>query len=173
MGLTWTDTVPPNGLPIASYQVYCGPAPSSLIKVASTLNVAYNYTGLTAGTTYYCAVLAADTAGGLSVMSAPVSATTVALPNAPSNLTVTPNVNNTNVAATWTGTVAVGGLPIASYQIYRGTAPGSLSNIAARAAAAYTDTTVAHTTTYYYAVQATDTGGNVSPMSAATQIYVP
>jgi fibronectin type 3 domain-containing protein len=170
---TWTDTVPANGLPIANYQVYCALTPASLIKVGTTLSASYNYTGLTAGTTYYCAVLAVDTAGGLSAMSTTGSATTVALPTAPANVVATPNSNNTNVAVTWTKTVVTGGLPIASYQIYRGTSPGNLSNVAARTTLSYTDTAVSPPVTYYYAIQATDTGGDASPMSPATQVFVP
>ena len=172
LSLSWTDTVPPKGLPIANYQVDCGLAPGSLTKIATTLSGSYSYTGLAAGTTHYCAVLAADTAGDLSAMSAPVSATTDAAPTAPANVVATAN-SSTKVTVTWTETVATNGLPIGSYQIFRGTAPGSLSQVATRAAAPYVDTTVSPLATYYYAIQATDTGNDVSPISATTQVVVP
>jgi fibronectin type 3 domain-containing protein len=172
ISLTWTETVPPAGLPIGSYQVYCGLAPGSLSKIATVLNSPYNYPGLTAGTTYYCAVLAADTGGDLSAMSAPVSAITDALPGAPTNVTATAN-SSTRVTVTWTETIVTGGLPIQSYQIYRGSLPGNMSLVATRATATYTDTTVSPLATYYYAVQATDTSNEASPMSANAEVVVP
>jgi chitinase len=172
ISLTWTDTVPPQGLPIGSYQVYCGLAPGSLTKVATVLNAPYNYSGLTAGTTYYCAVLAADTGGDLSAMSAPVSASTYALPVAPTSVVATAN-STTKVTVTWTETVPSNGLPIGSYQIYRGSSPSSLSLVATRATASYTDTTVSPLATYYYAILATDTSNEASPMSANTEVVVP
>ena len=141
ISLTWTETVPPKGLPIWNYQVSCGLAPGSLGKVATVQNTSYNYTGLTAGTIYYCAVLAADTGGDLSAMAAPVPAITDALPAAPTNVTATAN-SSTKVTVTWT-------------------------------AALYVDTTVSPLATYYYAIQATDTSNEVSPMSADAEVVVP
>jgi fibronectin type 3 domain-containing protein len=172
ISLSWTDSVPPNGLPIGSYQVYCGQAPGGLTKVAATLNSSYTYNNLAAGTTYYCAVLAADTAGDLSAMSAPVSAVTYATPNAPTAVVATAN-SSTKVTVNWTETVVANGLPIASYQIYRGISPNNLSQVAVRATASYVDYSVSPLATYYYAVQATDTGNDASPISANTQVAVP
>jgi fibronectin type 3 domain-containing protein len=172
ISLTWTDTVISGGLPIGSYQVYCGLAPGSMTKVGTTAKTSYTYTGLTAGTTYYCAVLAADTAGDLSAMSVTVSAMTDALPNAPTNVVATAN-SATKVTVTWTESVPTGGLPITSYQVYRGTSPGNLSLLGTRATLTYTDTTVVALTTYYYAVLATDTSNEASPMSANAVVVVP
>jgi hypothetical protein len=172
ISLTWTETVPPKGLPIGNYQIYCGPAPGSLIKIATMANTSYNYTGLTARTTYYCAVLAADTGGDLSVMSEPVTAITDALPNAPTSVVATAN-SSSKVTVTWTENVPTGGLPIKSYQIYRGTSPGNLSLVATRTILSYTDTTVAASTTYYYAILATDTSNEASPMSVNAEVVVP
>jgi len=172
ISLSWTETIPPTGLPIGSYQVFCGLAPASLSKIATVLTSPYNYTGLTAGTTYYCAVLAADTGGDLSAMSAPVLAITDALPGAPTNVIATAN-SSTKVTVTWTETIVTGGLPIQSYQIYRGSLPGNMSLVATRATATYTDTTVAPLATYCYAIQATDTSNEASPMSANAEVVVP
>jgi fibronectin type 3 domain-containing protein len=172
ISLTWTDTVPPGGLPIANYQVYCGLASDSLSKVATTLNDPFTYAGLTAGTKYHCAVVAADTGGDLSAMSAPVSASTDAGPDVPANVVATAN-SSTKVTVTWTEKVVTDGLPIANYQIYRGTSPSDLSQVAVRATSPYVDTTVSPLTTYFYAIQATDTGNDVSPLSANTEVAVP
>jgi fibronectin type 3 domain-containing protein len=105
-------------------------------------------------------------------MSAPVSVTTDALPGAPTNVVATAN-SSTKVTVTWTENVPASGLPIRSYQIYRGTLPGNMSLVATRGTASYTDTTVSPLATYYYAVQATDTSSEVSPMSANAEVVVP
>jgi fibronectin type 3 domain-containing protein len=172
ISLTWTDTVPPKGLAIANYQIYCGLTPSSLTKIATALKAPYTYSGLTAKTTYYCAVLAADTGGDLSATSAPVSAMTDALPVAPTSVVATAN-SSTKVTVTWTENVPAGGLSIGSYQIYRGASPSTMSMVATRATASYTDTAVSPLATYYYAVTATDTASEVSPMSANAEVVVP
>jgi hypothetical protein len=170
--LTWTDTVPPKGLPILNYQVYCGLAPGSLTKIAMASGGSYTYTGLTPGTMYYCAVLASDTAGDLSPTSAPASAMTAAMPATPTSVIGTANAS-TNVTVAWTENVAAGGLPIASYQIYRGSSPSNLVKLASRTTTSYVDTAVSAQTTYFYAVQATDTAGDISLMSTTSQVVVP
>jgi len=75
---------------------------------------------------------------------------------------------------TWTAsTVPPNGLPIANYQIYRGTTPTGLSNVATRTASSYVDTTVSPGVTYYYAVVAVDSGQDHSPQSAAVEVTTP
>jgi len=172
LSLSWSETVPPQGLPISSYQVYCGLTSSNLSKIATTSNASYTYGGLTAGNTYYCAVLASDTGGDLSVLSTPVAGTTDALPNAPTNVVAAVNTS-TRLTVTWSETVAPGGLSIGEYQIFRGTSPGNLTQVATRATASYVDTTVSAAQTYYYAIEAQDTGNDVSAMSVTSAGIVP
>jgi fibronectin type 3 domain-containing protein len=45
--------------------------------------------------------------------------------------------------------------------------------VATRTTTSYTDSTVSPNTTYYYAITETDTGGNVSPMSATASVTTP
>jgi fibronectin type 3 domain-containing protein len=63
-------------------------------------------------------------------------------------------------------TIPTGGLPIQYYYIYRGTSPTGLAKLTNRSASPFVDTTVAANTTYYYAIEAVDIGGAISPMSA-------
>jgi fibronectin type 3 domain-containing protein len=170
--LTWTETIPPGGLAIGSYKVFCGTSPTGESQVATVKTTSYTYTNRTANTSYYCYVEAVDTGNDVSPASATALATTPPLPNAPANVAATAK-SSTSVALTWTETVPTGGLQIASYKIYRGASPTSLSQVATRTTTSYTDNTVSATTTYYYAVQAVDTGGDVSPMSAAAQVTTP
>jgi fibronectin type 3 domain-containing protein len=171
INLSWSQTMPAQGLPVAGTQVYCGLTPSSLVKVGATSATSYNYNGLAASTTYYCALLATDTSGNVSSMSATVTVTTDPLPNAPTSVTAT-EVTSSRVSVTWSETIPAGGLPIAGYQIYRGTSPSNLVQVATRATTTYSDTTVSAGTTYYYAITAQDSGVDVSPMSAVAQITV-
>ena len=75
------------------------------------------------------------------------------------------------VSVTWSA--STGGMPIAAYYIYRGNSPSNLAQVATRTATSYTDTTVTPATRYYYAVQAVDTGGDLSPMSATVRVSTP
>jgi fibronectin type 3 domain-containing protein len=158
------------GLPIANYRVFRGTSAASLSQVATTTNTSYTDTSLSPATTYYYAVEAADTAGDVSAMSAVVSATSPVLPSAPTNLTATP-LSAAKVSLTWSA--STGGLPIANYRIFRGSSPSSLTQLATTTKTSYTDTSVSQATTYYYALEAADTGGDVSPMSNTVQVSAP
>ncbi len=172
ISVTWAETVPTGGLPIANYKIWCGTSPTNLSQVATALNTSYTYTGLVPSTTYFCAVEAVDTGNDVSAMSATVSTTTAAMPNPPANVVATAN-SSTKVTVTWTETIPRGGLPISNYKVFRGTSPTNLSQLGTRTTASYTDTAVSPSTTYYYAVEASDTGGDVSAMSAVAPVSTP
>ena len=120
---------------------------------------------LTGSTAYYYGIEATE-ASYVSAMSAIVSAITLPLPNMPTNLTASA-ISGSKVGLSWRETVPPQGLAISGYQIYCGVAPGSLSKVGSSASLSYTYANLTASTTYYRAVQATDTGGNISPMSAA------
>jgi fibronectin type 3 domain-containing protein len=107
-------------------------------------------------------------------MSAIVSATAPALPTAPVKVAAAP-VSTSAVGLTWT--VGPSGLPVAGYDIFRGTTSSNLTQLASRGTATtYNDTSLTPGTTYYYAVKETDSGGNLSPMSgivAVTTLALP
>jgi fibronectin type 3 domain-containing protein len=69
------------------------------------------------------------------------------------------------IGLTWSAAPS-GGLPIQNYLLYRGTVSSNLTKLAIVAQASYADTSVNFGQTYYYAVQAADTKGDLSPMSA-------
>ena len=102
------------------------------------------------------------TAGDLSALSNTASATTQALPP-PTNLTATAT-SGTQINLSWTA--PAGGPPIAKYNIFRGLSAGSLSQGATSATTTYSDSSLNPSTTYYYAVQAVDAGGDLSALSA-------
>jgi fibronectin type 3 domain-containing protein len=152
----------PSGMSIQSYQIFRGTSPSSLAQIAVRATTAFTDTGLTPGTTYYYAIQETDTGANISPLSTVVAATTLAPPSAPSSVTAT-GMNTTQVAVSWAP--GPSGMSIQSYQIFRGTSPSSLVQVAVRATTAYTDTALTPGTTYYYAIQETDTGANISPLS--------
>ena len=147
-----------------------GFSPGALVQVARTAgtSTSYNSAPLTAGTTYYYGVEAADTSGNVSAMSAIVSATTPTPPSAPASLTAAA-ASDSRIGLTWSAS-ASGGLPVQYYHVYRGSSAYNLSQIGVAAATSYSDASVNQATTYYYAVQAADTAADLSPMSAIVRI---
>jgi fibronectin type 3 domain-containing protein len=163
IGLTWSAAVS-GGLPIQDYLVYRGTTSSNLSQFAIALQTTYTDSTVAAGTTYYYAIAATDTAADVSPMSAIVTAIVPFAPSAPTGLLATP-VSNTTISLTWSAPTS-GGLPIQNYRVFRGTTSSNLSQMATVAQPAYTDASGSPATTYYYGVEAADTGGDLSAMSA-------
>ncbi|MGI5864155.1 MAG: MYXO-CTERM sorting domain-containing protein [Myxococcales bacterium] len=87
---------------------------------------------------------------------------------APSGLSASPHLTETHAQLNWspsTGT-APALASTQAYAIYRGTAPGSLSQIDHSDTNSFVDTGAAANTTYYYAVSDIDVSGQESPLSA-------
>jgi fibronectin type 3 domain-containing protein len=173
--VTWT--APTGGLAIAHYMVYRGTSSSSLSQVATVNNTSYTDTTLSASTTYYYAIQAADSGQppAQSGLSAPVSVTTYAPPSVPANLAATP-LSSTKVSVTWSPAVS-GGLPIGNYHVYKGTSPSTLTQLALTPNTTYTDITDTTQTAYYYAIQSSDTAApaDLSAISPAVPVttYAP
>src|ERR1039458_9662941 len=173
IGLTWSAAVS-GGLPIQDYLVYRGTTSSNLSQFAIALQTTYTDSTVAAGTTYYYAIAATDTAADVSPMSAIVTAIVPFAPSAPTGLLATP-VSNTTISLTWSAPTS-GGLPIQNYRVFRGTTSSNLSQMATVAQPAYTDASGSPATTYYYGVEAADKGGDLSAMSAtasATTLALP
>ncbi len=132
-------------------------------QVGTTRTPDYTDKGLAANTTHTYAVTAVDAAGNVSVVSAPVTATTLKVPDttkpsAPGNLRVTGRSTNSIVLAWAAATDDIG---VARYEVRRnGTA------IATVATLHYTDTGLTPATSYSYVVVAIDATGNVSNPTA-------
>ena len=172
IALTWQWEPLPDGLPIARYLILCGTSPSNLAQVGVITGPAFTWRAAAPATRYYCAVEAVDSGNNDSQPSSQIAVTTPPMPAAPAGVTATAN-SATNVTVTWTETIPKNGLPIQSYSIFRGTSPTGLSNVATRTTASYTDTSVSAGITYYYAIEATDTGRDVSPMSPTARVTTP
>ena len=154
---------------VASYRIWKGSSPSSLVQVGNTTKTSYSDASLPPSTTYYYAVQEVDTGNNVSPMSTVVTATTLALPSTPTGVAATA-VYKTQINVTWTA--ATSGMPLASYKVYRGAAPTSLAQVGTVSGSktSFTDYPVTAGTTYYYAVQSADTGGNVSDLSSIVSV---
>jgi fibronectin type 3 domain-containing protein len=159
--VNWTASTDPQG--ISSYQILRGTSPASLTQVGIVAGATTAFTdrGLTASTTYYYAITATQ-ASYVSDMSAVASVATLDLPSAPGSI-VAAAVTTAQVTVSWAP--GPSGLVVSSYRIYRGTSPSSMAQIAVRTTTSFTDTSLTPGTTYYYAIQETDTSANASPMS--------
>jgi hypothetical protein len=94
-----------------------------------------------------------------------------------SNATNSPTVisltgSSYHVALSWTASLSP---DILSYNVYRGTAPGSYTRInqSAITTTQYSDTAVAAKVTYYYAVTGVDSNGVESAMSSPATASIP
>ena len=69
--VTWTENIPPNGLPIQTYTVFRGPSPGNLTQLPNvTKTTSFTDNTVTANTTYCYAVAATDTGRDTSPQSA-------------------------------------------------------------------------------------------------------
>jgi fibronectin type 3 domain-containing protein len=171
IGLTWSTSVS-GGLTVQYYHVFRGTSPASMPQIATITQTSYTDTPGSPATKYYYAVQAIDSGGDLSPMSATVSATTMGLPSAPTKLIVAAT-SKTQISLSWTA--GPSGMPISSFQVFRGSSAANLAPLKRSPAGttSITDYPVTAGTTYYYGVQETDTGGNVSPMSTVVSVTTP
>jgi len=172
ISLSWTASVS-GGLPISSYHIMRGTSPSNLSQIATSASTSYKDGTVTATTTYYYAVYAVDSGGDDSPASASVSITAPAPPAAPTNVSGTA-VTHRQISVTWSAPVG-GALPIVTYHVYRGSTSSNLAVVSAITAptTSFTDNSVSPNTTYYYAVQAIDSGNDTSVMSAVVTVTTP
>jgi len=148
-----------------SYTVYGGTSSSSLSQIGTATAATYTNTGLTAATTYYYAVTV-TTSSGTSARSTTVSAATQAAgPAIPTGVKAAA-ASSTSITVTWTAVTGA-----TSYVIYRGTSSTSQTQVGTSTSAAYTNTGLTASTTYYYsvaAVNASGTSAKSTVVSAAT-----
>ena len=169
--VTWSAST--GGLPIAHYLVYRGASPTSLTQVATTPNqTSYTDMTVTPATTYYYAIQAADSGKppSQSGLSTPVPVTTYTAPSVPANLAAAP-ASCTKVTVTWSAAVTTG-LPLGDYHVYKGASASTMSQLVVTPNLSFTDTTDACQTTYYYAVQSSDTGAPPDLSAISTSVVV-
>ena len=142
-------------------------------QIAAPTVTSYVNTGLTNGTPYFYVVSAVGS-GGQSGNSAQVSATPIAPPAAPTELTASPG--NTQATLSWTASSGA-----TSYHVKRSTTSGGpYTQIAAPTATNYTDTGLTNGKPYFYVVLALNSSGesanstqaSATPESSITEVQV-
>ena len=137
------------------------------VEVATTADTSFEEARLTPDTAYEYAVDAFDEAGNRSLPSDPVTVTTPAQtgdtdpPPPPTDVNVTTATTAGEAVITWTASAAS---DLASYRVYRDRFP--VSDDLAAGTIAWNDTALRSATGYTYQVEATDSSGNHSGLSA-------
>jgi len=183
IGLSWTAVTPPANCAIGSYSVYrsttSGFTPSAVNLIAGGLtSPAYSDTGLSPSTTYYYVVEASDTVGSsvpsaqASAQTKPAGASCTTAPLAPAGVTATASSSSV-IGLSWTAVTPPANCTISSYSVYGSTTSGftpSSGNLIASGVAgtSYSNTGLAASTTYYYAVEAVDTDSSSAPSAQAS-----
>jgi hypothetical protein len=164
LAVTWSPNVEAD---VVGYTVYWGAASQAYTDshyVAGGASNAASITGLTAGTTYYFTVRALDTDGRESCVATEVTGVPREVPTAPVGVAATPVP--LGVRVDWPPNQE---LDVADYAVYRrineSTAYDTLTP-SAIADTTFLDMPLSGANRYYYAIQAFDTQGNASQLSA-------
>jgi fibronectin type 3 domain-containing protein len=168
--LSWSP--PQSNAGLGKYLIFKGSTPSSMVQIGTvgSTTTTFRAMSLSPSIAYYFGVEAVEY-GVNSPMSPAAWATTMALPNAPSSVTAVPSSGT--VALTWQENIAYNGLPISNYQVYQGTSPSQLTQIATVTGLKFTSQSLASKTTYYYQIVAVDTGHDSSPRSTEVHATTP
>ena len=166
--VTWT--APVGGTPPTAYEAIAYSASSGGTAVAACASSSTNCTisGLVNGTTYYVAVDASN-ADGTGTESARVTSTAGGKPTAPRSVIVSRILNGVTVG--WLAPSSDGGLPITGYTAlaFTSTSPTAPSVASCTTTAlSCTISGLVSSTTYYIAVQATNSSGTGPVTSRVT-----
>jgi DNA/RNA endonuclease G (NUC1)/fibronectin type 3 domain-containing protein len=145
IALSWNASLGATSYTVARGTAPGGPYSTTFPGLATN---SYDDTSAVNGTTYYYVVTATNVSG-TSGNSNEASATPAPPPAAPTGLTL--SVGDAKVYLVWN---PVGGAT--SYNVKRGTSPGTYTTTTSAPSASFTDSTVSNGTTYYYVVTASN-----------------
>jgi fibronectin type 3 domain-containing protein len=157
--LRWRPVATADGYRVMRSTTPSGPYSS----IANPVETGFIDTGVATGTEYYYVVRAAN-GGGKGPYSPEVKAVPVAPPATPQGLAVTGG--NGILSLTWTEVPGA-----TSYTLHRAGSPeGPFTELATLATPSAVDTQVTNGTTYYYAVSASNAGGESARSAAVSAI---
>ena len=153
----------------AIYSIFRSSSPSGPFDTqvgTSTISPFIDNT-LVSGTKYYYQISASN-AGGVSLDSATVFATTIT--DMPGALTVTSPTTSTSASLTWEAPTGA-----TSYKVYRSTsAVGPFTtSVGTPTVPSFTNTGLTPNTVYYYEISAVDAGGESAKTAAASALTAP
>ena len=158
INLSWTAST--DNVGVFSYQIYRDGLLFTTIGAPATT---YANTGLAAATTYTYRIAACDAAGNCSAQSVAAAATTpdTQAPTVPTGLTAT-GVSTSQINVSWTA--STDNVAVTAYRLFRN---GVFVATVNAPTVSFSDTGLAASTSYSYAVAACDAAGNCSAQSAA------
>jgi len=156
--MSWSPPTSIGGSALTGYAVYYGTTanPTSYLGTVTSNVTRVSITNLTPGTTYYFDVVATNAIGSSPASNVVSITCALAAPGKPGNVKAT--ASGTSVKVTWS---ASSGSSV-TYQLLVSTS-SSMSNAtsyAANTATNYTVTGLATSTTYYFQVKASNSGGS-------------
>ena len=155
--LAWTAPSSNGGSAITGYTVYYGTTATPSTKLGTTTATSASVTGLTSGTTYFFDVEATN-ANGSSAPSNVASATPpVAAPGTPGG--VSARASGTSVTVSWRASSGTGPITY-SVLVSTSSSMSSPTTYSAGSATSYSVTGLGTSTTYYFEVVATNSGGS-------------
>ena len=154
INLSWTASSAPGVVYDVFRSTTSGFTPSSVNQIATATGTNYSDTGLATNVTDYY-VVEASNASGTSAPTAQASATTIAIPLAPSNLTATA-ASSSAVNLSWVASATPG----VTYTVTR----NGVAIANGGAGTTYVDSGLTASTSYTYTVEAVDAAGT-SPAS--------
>jgi hypothetical protein len=156
--ISWEAPVVDGGTPILGYYVYRGLRAGNYSFHADTEDLTFTDTDLVNGQTYYYWISPFNEVGE-GMMTSYVYVTPFGLPDAPE--TVTCEIGVGHLVIDWEAPSDNGGSAITAYVVYRGSGPGSLSELfeVGSMTLSYTDTDVVVGTEYFYAVAVVTAAG--------------
>src|SRR5262249_2160224 len=159
--LTWTAST--DNVGVTSYRVS-----RNGVQIGTSFTAGYSDTGLLPSISYTYSVVAVDAAANVSAPSTSVSVTTVSdtvPPSAPTGLAGSAASSN-SISLTWIA--SSDNVAVTGYRILRNGQP-----IGTSTAVSYSDSGLAASTDYTYAVVALDAAGNASEPSASIVVTTP
>jgi YD repeat-containing protein len=151
INLSWTAST--DNVGVTGYRIYRGGS-----QIGSSATATYADSTVVGSATYSYTVAAYDAVTNLSAQSTAknVSTPDITAPSTPTGLTATA-ASPSRINLSWSASTDTGGSGLAGYRVYRG---GSL--IASPTTTSYSDTGLAASTAYSYAVHAYDNATNTS-----------
>ncbi|MFA5862957.1 MAG: LamG-like jellyroll fold domain-containing protein, partial [Candidatus Thermoplasmatota archaeon] len=165
----WAPPAYTGGSPISLYRIYASNASGQEEPIGTTTGTTLTETGLANGQKRYY-LITAETIAGEGPMSGEGSGKSLTPPGPPRSLKATPQPTTREVLLTWSPPLTANEIPMTSYRVYRGTAPGDdtwLSEVGGRVLT-YTDRTCDIGVTCYYRVTAVGAAGEGPKSGAAS-----
>jgi chitodextrinase len=160
--LNWTEST--DNVGVAGYRVY-----RDGILISDSVVTSCTDTGLVSSTTYFYAASAYDAAGNVSALSSAIPVTILELDSPPPSIPTDLHgiaMSSSVIALNWTA--STDNVGVVGYRVYR---DGIL--ISDSISTSCTDTGLAYSTTYDYAVSAYDATGNMSAQSPIISVTTP